>query len=242
LKTIKATVMKKPAILILMTFTVLLISASLPLNPSEIKWDEEYNFDRSNVFVMEFYAKNNELMRTMNVKTCYQSNGENFVVNMMAEGRGNGTETVLDKKNEVAIQIMGTGGGATPMYNVGGYRYPSAEDLKRLDLVPTGDTKDILGYSCNKYKYTYKKIFGEVWLTDQVNLPNDIGVFRACKMAALHNTLSVPGFVMEMTTEDEKGGKTLMKTVALQKEEKYTVDLKGVQMSTAINKVNYYTF
>lgn len=61
-------------------------------------------------------------------------------------------------------------------------------------------------------------------------------------MAALHNTLSVPGFVMEMTTEDAKGGKTLMTTVLVQNAENYTLDLKGVDMSTAINKVNYYKF
>jgi hypothetical protein len=178
----------------------------------------------------------------MNVKTWYQSDGENFVIKMMMEGHGSITETVIDKKNEVAIQIFGTGAGATPMYNAGGFKYPSAEDLKKLELVPTEETKQILGYSCKKYTYTYKKIFGELWLTDQVTLPNDIGVFRACKMAALHNTLSAPGFVMEMTTEDEKGGKTLMKTVSLQNDEKYSVDLKGVEVSKALNKVNYYTF
>jgi hypothetical protein len=58
----------------------------------------------------------------------------------------------------------------------------------------------------------------------------------------LHNTLSVAGFVMEMTTEDANGGKTLMKTVSLQNDGKYTVDLKGVEMNTSINKVNYFTF
>jgi len=234
--------MKKPVILFLTTFAILMTYANLPLNSPDIKWEQAYNFDRCNVFAMEFYAKNSELMRTMNIKTYYQSEGENFMVKMMTEGRGNGTETVIDKKNEVAIQIMGTGGGATPLYNAGGYKFPSGEDLKKLELLPTGETKQILGYSCTRYTYTYKKVFGEVWLTDQVTLPNDIGVFRACKMAALHNTLSVPGFVMEMTTEDAKGGKTLMKTVSLQNDEKYTIDLKGVQMSTAINKVNYYTF
>jgi hypothetical protein len=234
--------MKKPAILFLSTFAILMTYANLPLNPPGPKWEPVYNFDRCNVFAMEVYAKNSELMRTMNLRTYYQSDGENFVVKMMMEGRGNGTETVIDKTNEVAIQILGTGGGATPMYNAGGYKFPAAQDLKKLELVPATATKQILGYSCKKYTYTYKQIFGEVWLTDQVTLPNDVGVFRACKMAALHNTLSVPGFVMEMTTEDAKGGKTLMKTVSLQNDEKYSVDLKGVQMSTAINKVNYFTF
>lgn len=61
-------------------------------------------------------------------------------------------------------------------------------------------------------------------------------------MAALHNTLSEPGFVMEMTTEDSKVGKTLMKTISLENQEKYSLDLKGVEMTRAINKVNYFTF
>jgi len=33
-----------------------------------------------------------------------------------------------------------------------------------------------------------------------------------------------------------------MKTVSLENAEKYTLDLKGVSMNTAINKVNYFTF
>jgi hypothetical protein len=47
---------------------------------------------------------------------------------------------------------------------------------------------------------------------------------------------------MEMTTEDAGGGRTLMTTVSLQKDEKYTVNFKGVEMTKAMNKVNYYTF
>ena len=73
-------------------------------------------------------------------------------------------------------------------------------------------------------------------------MPNDLGVFRAAKMAALHNTLSVPGFVMEMTTQDSTGAKTVMSTVSLKNAENYTVNLKSADMQTAINTVNYYTF
>jgi hypothetical protein len=224
----------------------LLIVASAGLNTrvkaQGVRYDESYAFDKCNHFQIEFYASGNELMRTVQYATNYQSGGENFVVRTLTEGRGSGMETVIDKKNAVAIQLFGTGGGAVPTYNAGGFKYPEAEDLKKLELVATDVTKDILGYTCKKYTYTFKKIFGEVWLTDQITLPNDIGVFRACKMAALHNTLSVPGFVMEMTTEDAKGGKTLMKTVSLQQDENYVVDFKGVEMNKAVNKVNYFVF
>lgn len=234
--------MKKNVVLLIMMLGVISTYAQLNLKAAGVKWDSNYSFDKFNAFKMEAYAKNNELMRTFQLKTYYQSDGENFVVKTVTEGKGNGMETILDKKNEVAIQIIGTGGGAKPFYNAGGFKYPAENDLKRLEIVPTNETKQIAGLTCKKYTYTYKKIFGEVWITDQVSLKNDIGVFRACKMAALHNTLSVEGFVMEMTTEDARGGRTLMTTVSLQNSEKYTLDLSGVEMNKAMNKVNYFTF
>ncbi len=225
---------------VLMFYAILPGAASAFLNFG-VKWDDSYSFDKSNTFKIEFYAKNNELMRTMNLKTYYQSTGDNFVTKM-EDAKGNYTETVLDKKNEVAIQIFGSGRGAAPLYNAGGFKYPTEQELKKLDIVPTTETKQIAGFMCKKYTYSFKNIFGEVWITDQINLSNDLGVFRAAKMAAKHNTLSVGGFVMEMTTEDSGGGKTLMTTVSLKNSESYTLDFKGAKMGTAVNKVNYYTF
>lgn len=234
--------MKKAIALVCINLFVSSIFAQFSLKAPNVKWEAKYGFDKYNAFKMEAYAKNNELMRSWQLRTYYQSDGENFVVKTITEMRGNGMETILDKKNEVGIQIIGSGGGAKPYYNAGGYKYPAENDLKKLEIIPTTEAKQIAGFNCKKYTYTYKKIFGEVWITDQVSLKNDLGVFRACKMAALHNTLSVEGFVMEMTTEDAKGGRTLMTTVSLQTPEKYIIDLSGVDMNTAINKVNYFTF
>jgi len=234
--------MKKSIFLVICFLIVASSYAQFSLKAPGVKWDDSYTFDKCNAFKIEFYAKNNDLRHTTSVMTYYQSEGENFLVRFINGGKGNDIETIIDKKYEVAIQMFGSGGGATPMYNAGGYKYPAEGDLKKLDIVPTTETKQILGFSCKKYTYTFKKIFGEVWITDEVKMPNDLGMFRACKMAAKHNTLSVNGFVMEMTTEDSGGGKTLMTTVSLQAPEKYTVDLKNVKMGTSINKVNYFTF
>jgi hypothetical protein len=226
-------------IVVVLMYCALLTEGTSTAFSFGVKWDDTYRFDTSNVFKIEFYAKNNELMRTMNLKTYYQSTGDNFVT-IMDSGKGNYTETVLDKKNEVAIQIFGSGRGA--QYNAGGFKYPTETELKKLAIVPTTETKQIAGFPCKKYTYSFKNVFGEVWITDQISLSNDLGVFRAAKMAAKHNTLSVNGFVMEMTTEDSGGGKTLMTTVSLKNSENYVLDFRNVKMGTAINKVNYYTF
>lgn len=206
-----------------------------------VKWKDSYSFDKCNKFKVDFYDKKQKLMRSMDYQTFYQSNGEDFNVMLVDDGRGNGTETIFDIENEVAIQVFKSNGNAY-MNNAGRFKYPTESEKKMLELVPTNETKKILGYTCKKYTYTHKKIWGEAWITDEIDLSNDYGMFRAAKMAALHNTLSVGGFAMEMTTEDTTGAKTIMRTVSLKNNESYTKKFKGVEMSTAINKVNYFTF
>jgi len=234
--------MRRIAIVLLILLVAGSAQAQLQVTAPGVKWDSAYRFDKFNAFRMEFFAKGNELMRTLDYRTCYQSDGTSFMVKLLARNKGNGMETIIDQKNQVAIQIMGSGGDSEPFFNAGGYKMPAPEDLKKLEILPTDEVRQILGFDCKKYTYTYKKIFGEVWITDQVNLSNDVGIFRAAKMAALHNTLSIGGFVVEMTSEDAKGGKTVMKTLQLNQNQRIEVDLKGVKMNTAINKVNYFTF
>jgi hypothetical protein len=70
------------------------ISHAEHLKAQGLKWDESYSFDKCNIFKMEFYAKGNELMRTVQYKTYYQSDGENFVVKLVTDRKGSGTETL----------------------------------------------------------------------------------------------------------------------------------------------------
>jgi len=231
----------KTKLTLLLTLTVFLLQIQPQLFAQGVKWEESYTFDKCNIFKMQIFAKQNELMGTMEHKAYYQSDGKNFYIIMGSQNKGSQIETVFDLKNDVAIQVFANGTGK-PLYNAGGFKYPAPEDVKKLIVEPASETKTIAGYECKRYTYTHKKIFGSVWITDQVKLPNDYGLFRVCKMSALHNTLSVPGFVMEMTIEDAKGGKTIMTTVSLNNNEKVTRDFRKVDMGVAINKINYYTF
>ena len=230
--------------------TILLFTASLILSLSQlsgqitmpgVKFSDSYSFDKCNNMKIEFYAKNNELMRTLLYKTYYESAGKNFMVIMDAPGKGGDMTTIFDMANEVAVQIFSSD-SPEPMYNAGRFKFPEGADIKKLEIVPTEETRTIAGHVCKKYTYTYKRIFGSVWITGDVKLPNDYGIFRAAKMAALHNTLSAEGFVMEMTTEDSGGGKTIMTTVSLEANESTTIKLPRSKVGTAMNKVNYFTF
>lgn len=231
----------KTLLTFLLTIAAFTAQAQFQISAPGVKWEESYTFDKCNIFKVEFYRNQNELVQTLDYKTCYQSNGKDFIVILTGKYKGDDLETIFDLKNEVAIQIFGSD-ASEPMYNAGRFKYPAAEDLKKLEISPASETRTIAGFLCKKYTYFYKKIFGSVWITDQVALPNDYGIFRAAKMSALHNTLSVEGFVLEMTTEDAKGGKTVLTTVSIGNDEKFTKDLRKVKMNTALNKVSYYTF
>ncbi|HAN17847.1 MAG: hypothetical protein A2X13_05705 [Bacteroidetes bacterium GWC2_33_15] len=130
-----------------------------------VKWDESYSIDKCNNFKIDFYAKKTELMRTNQCKTFYQASGENFLVRATTQRR-NCNETLIDRNNVIGIQMYSVGAA----YNAGGYKMLSDEDLKKLDLEPTTETKQIAGYTCKKYTYTFKKIFGEVRITNEVQL------------------------------------------------------------------------
>jgi hypothetical protein len=231
--------MKKIALSLIVILIGLISNAQL--KAPGVKWEDSYSFEMCNKFKVNFYDKKGKLMRAMDYQTYYQTNGKDFDVLLVDDGRGNNTETIFDLKNEVAVQIFKSK-NVPYMHNSGRFKYPEGDRIKKLELVATNETKQILGFNCKKYTYTYKKIFGECWITTEINLSNDYGIFRAAKMSALHNTLSIEGFAMEMTSEDAKGGKTVMTTVSLKNNEKYTVKLKDVEMGTAINTTNYFTF
>jgi hypothetical protein len=98
--------MKKMFVFFMTVFAVISTSAQFQLKVSGVKWDESYTFDKCNAFKIEFYAKNNELMRIADYKTYYQSNGKNFVVKSVTDVNGNGMETVLDKKMKLPFKLL----------------------------------------------------------------------------------------------------------------------------------------
>ena len=206
------------------------------------KWEQTYSFDAYNQFSVEYFPRNNAPAQIRAYKTYFQTAGANFYVKLINDKKGNLVEVLFDKKNQSVIQVLASIDNIPPLYSVGTYYLPVDTAVRRLDVVPTSETKMILGHNCRKYNYTYKKIVGEVWMTDALNMSNDLGVLRASRLMTLHNQLSVDGFVMEMKFLDSNGGTTVLKTVSLHNHEPYIVDLSEVSMSSVPSSVNYYAY
>ncbi|MBN2765967.1 MAG: hypothetical protein JXR27_06300 [Paludibacteraceae bacterium] len=204
-----------------------------------LKWEKIYQFDRVNHFKVDYYDKKGKIRQSHDYDIYYQQNGKDFCVKLIT-GKTD-IETVFDLKNESAVQIFSSK-GTEPMYNATRFTYPDEKKAKRIDLKPTGETREIMGIMCEAYIYTLKKQNGKAWIAKNKKTSNDYGIFRASKMGMFHNTLETGGFVMEIESEDTKGVRTMMQTISLDKKTNYSVSFDGVNMGTSINKVSYFNF
>ncbi len=217
------------------------LQAQIEIEIPKPKWNYEndYRFDKSNSFEVYFYGKKSKLLSKLDYKTHYQSFGGMFSVSHRENNRLK-LETVFDTKNQIVVQKFGEGTEA--YYNIAGYFIPEGKKIKRLELIPTEESKIILGYRCKKYIYALKNITGEAWITDEVKLTNEVGIFRASKYSKYHNGDVPEGFIMEMTSRAKNGSVTLMKTIALEQQEDYYLNFSNEKVNTSINRGNYYDF
>lgn len=206
------------------------------------KWEQSYQYDAYNQFRVEYYPKNCTQPQVREYKTYFQTKGDGFYVKLINDKKGNLAEALFDKMNQSVIQIFANIDNIPPLYNVGKFYFPPDSAIRKLDLIATSDEKFILDVKCRKYNYTYKKVVGEIWITDSLKFSNDIGVLRASKMIGLHNKLSVDGWVMEMKFLDSNGGTTILNTVAINLNEPYLLDLSEVNMTVIPSRINYYVF
>lgn len=212
------------------------------LKPAWLNWEKKYTFDKYNVLRTENYSKKGELMLVGDYKTYYQSKGDDYTSIMSSPASLDTWEVLTDKKNECFIECYWTGGTEIKKISANGYTMPADSALKIMELTVTEETKAICGYKCRKYTFTHKKMVGEMWLTDEVDLSNDIGVFRAGHLDAAFNKLSVKGFVMEVTYGIPKGQKNVLKTISLMNDGTYTLDCSNVDMNYYVNKKGYYDY
>jgi hypothetical protein len=216
---------------------------SIQLPPAKVpglKWKNSYSFDRSNKMTVDFYSKNNRLERSIDYELCYQSEGSDFSIQMKPKSAGTRTESIVDKENQVVVMVYGS--AENRMYNTAKYKIPEGNDLKLVELVETNESKQILGYDCKKYTFEIKNVTAELWITDQLDMSNDLGVYRVSKMSMFHNKSDLGGFVLESKSQKKNGAVTHVQTVSLNNTIQYDINLEGVKMGTSINKVSYFSF
>lgn len=202
-----------------------------------IKYEKQYAFDSQLSMEIDFYAKNGSLLSTIPY-TSYFTNDFQYID--IKHQQGNTIyHTLFDLPNNNCLIILGDGnqmmGSASVMKDNEG------RELKELPMSSTGESKKILGETCTKYTFDVPEFNGEMWITNQVPLLNDVGVLKASKMGKYYQQIPVKGFVMEITSVTPKGKKTVMRTTSLKESSDYTVKIPD-DFGAAINKIDYYAY
>jgi hypothetical protein len=224
-------------LLALLIFMGLSLKAQLDLSKKipGIQYESTYRFSAGIDMEMDFYNRKGKHDMTIPYFSFYNNDFSHFVIKHVR--KGSVYQVLFDMPNNNCLILMGEGenryGSAAVMKDRNG------QQLKVLELKSTGETKTICGFNAKRYTFEAAEFNGEMWLTNELDLPNDVGVLKASKTGAYYQVLSEEGFVMEITSFTRKGKKTVMKTTAIRSELDHTVDIPE-PMGKAINKLDYY--
>lgn len=178
------------------------------------KPEENYTF--SHKYVMEITSENNS-----NTLNYYLSNSGHFMGMDLSEKKSD-VFTVMDAKRNALYTFMTSGKDKTLISTGFDITATTEEQNSKADvsIKKTGQTKTILGYSCDEFEVSATDFSGTIWVTQ------DAGVqflkMKPMKKSAFNQTWLnyAKGLVMEMTMVDKSKRKAkhiTMRCIALNK-------------------------
>jgi hypothetical protein len=202
-----------------------------------IKYEKKYHFDNQIEMEIDFYTKKGSLQMTIPYTSHFTDDYQ--YINIKHQ-RGNTVyQTIFDMPNNNCLIILGEGkqvmGSAAVMKDNEGRK------LTELPMTKSDETKKILGQTCTLYTFDAPEFSGEMWVTTQVPLLNDVGILKASKMGKYYQKIQAKGFVMEITSVTPNGKKTVMRTTSLKQAKNYDVSIPD-DFGAAINKIDYYEY
>lgn len=220
-------------------FTSLVLEAQIDLSKKipGIKYEKSYLFDQQIDMEIDFYTKKGALQMTIPYTSHFTRDYQ--YINIKHQRGATVYQTIFDMPNNNCLIILGEGkqvmGSASVMKDNKG------RELKELPMTKTGETKKILGQTCTLYTFDVPEFSGEMWVSTQVPLLNDVGILKASKMGKYYQKIQAKGFVMEITSVTPNGKKTVMRTTSLKQEKDYKVNIPD-DFGAAINKIDYYEY
>lgn len=107
---------------------------------------------------------------------------------------------------------------------------------QRIDgsITVTGKQKKILGYTCQQYLFDSPEGKGEMWITEEIDLPN-YDLFSYMQTMSRKNAKQTPneweamknGFLLEMTSKDREGNVAKIETIKIDTKANVKYDMKN---------------
>ncbi len=112
------------------------------------------------------------------------------------------TKAVFDINQEYVIALIDQGGMKMGMKMNTNQELPAGtkDNTKEVKTRKTGNTMEMLGYTCIEYESTDGEFYTLIWLTDEIDLPNFYDALSAINRQENNLSQEIPeGFLMMMT-------------------------------------------
>jgi hypothetical protein len=202
-----------------------------------IKYEDAYNFEAAIDMQIDFYNPRGNLQESIPYFSHYTNDYRH--INIKHKRGSTVYQTIFDMPNHNCLIILGE--GVQVMGSAAAMKDNEGRALKTLPLTKTEETKTIAGKTCSQYTFDVPEFKGEMWIADEVSLPNDVGIWKASKLGKYYQQLPEVGFVMEITSTTPKNRKTVMKTLGFHQSKALKVAIPA-EFGRAINKVDYYEY
>lgn len=194
----------------------------------------------------EYNFQHNVHMELESIEKGATSGTKNNMIVYLAKDNGNysGVEMKMDPKKpaDKIVSVYEYDKKQTVMYmnndgkkyvRVSKYEATVTDTAKASDfkLTKTGRTKTILNYKCEEWTGVDSKNGSkyEMWITNDVNIPVNDYIRKNAQAQSSRGRNNVDysnlpkGLMMEMTSTDKEGNKTLLKVIAINKDQPFTV-------------------
>lgn len=198
------------------------------------KLQQIFHFSASISMEANFYDKNEKLIQTTPFETFISHDFQQSCIRQLRSKTM--YETIFDQAaNKCYILIRE---GENSMGSVAEMKDRSVKRPKTLPLEATGGRKQVAGFECSQFRFETDEFSGELWITQELDWPNEAGVFKVSKMGKYYQQINPQGFILEITTITPKGKKTRITTNEVKPAAGNTIKLPE-ELGKAINKVDY---
>ncbi|NMM46966.1 DUF4412 domain-containing protein [Marinigracilibium pacificum] len=206
----------------------------------------DYTFDGSITYEMNYVDKKGK-EQTFPYKVYFSENTEMFAISVAMDDNNAPEETIMvyDKPDKKMHMLMTSKGEKTAMsipFN------PDKIDEMTEDIVSddykiekTGNTKKILGYNCEEYKFSSDDGTGSVWITDETGISGKkiaglLGMGGKGKNKNPFVGAQPDGLMLESHGTTEKGEKYHMLATDIKLDGPITISTEGYKSMMSFGK------
>ena len=218
------------------------------LETTPVATEDTYYFDHLIQMHIESYDQNGNKTSDGDFITHFDPKSKSMAYQAISGDMANKGQGmfIVDTKNQATIILSEENGQKSGIvYGMGGYFETLGEEIEEEDIdmeetpetymanpniTKTGRTKTIAGYKCEEYVYKNEDGKSNIWITKDLKLNTRDFLSALYKASTMSNGMGW-GYIMEATTVENSGEKSIMKVTRVDSNSNIKFSLKDYEIT-----------